>query len=114
MTASAASWPASTVAISLYPILLRFPFHCRCVGVLHLEPIGRMAGTIGGVLTLRDNAFEAELAGVAKYGLAIAFHVPVESNAWPSLGQDHFKCGLAAIQRIRSQIIAIQFIRSKA
>src|SRR5262245_49786462 len=35
-------------------------FACRCIGILHLEPIGRAAGTIGAVFPLRDNAFEAE------------------------------------------------------
>jgi hypothetical protein len=45
------------------------------------------AGTIGGVFPLRDNAFKAELAGVTKHGLAVAYHVLVETNAWPSLGQ---------------------------
>jgi hypothetical protein len=38
----------------------------------------------------------ANLAGVAKYGLAVALHVFIESNAWPSLGQDQVKRGLAA------------------
>jgi hypothetical protein len=46
---------------------------------------------------------------VAKYYLAFALYVLVESNAWPSLGQDKLKRGLAALQRIRSEIVAIQF-----
>ena len=33
----------------------------------------------------------------------------VESNAWPSLGQDYLKRGPATFQRITPQIIAIQF-----
>src|SRR5215831_1659863 len=40
------------------PILLRFPLHRRSRGILHLEPIGRAAGTIGKVLPLRDDTFE--------------------------------------------------------
>jgi hypothetical protein len=35
---------------------------------------------------LRDDAFEAKLAGVAKHGLAVALHVLVETNARPCLG----------------------------
>jgi hypothetical protein len=54
--------------------------------VLHLEPIGRAAGTISGVFPLRDNSFQTELAGVAKYGLAIAFDMLVEPDARASLG----------------------------
>ena len=40
-------------------MLLRFALHRRSGGVLHFEPIGRAAGTVGGILALRDNAFEA-------------------------------------------------------
>jgi hypothetical protein len=57
------------------------PLYNRCIRVLHFEPIGRAAGTIGGVFALRDNPFEAEPAGVAKYGFAIALHMLVESDA---------------------------------
>jgi hypothetical protein len=91
------------------PVFLGFALHCRCIGVLHLEPIGRAARTIGGILPLRDNPYEAELAGVAKHGLAVALHVLVEPNAWAGLGQDHLKVGLAALQRIRSEIVTVQF-----
>jgi hypothetical protein len=56
-----------------------------------------------------DAAIEVELAGVAKYGLPVAYHVLVESNAWPSLGQNHLKPDLAALKRIRSEIVAVQF-----
>jgi hypothetical protein len=33
------------------------------------------------MLALGDNAFEAKLAGVPKYGLAVAVHMLVEPNA---------------------------------
>jgi hypothetical protein len=46
---------------------------------------------------------------VAKYDLALAFHVLVESNAGPSLSQDHLKRGLPALQWIRSEIVSVQF-----
>jgi hypothetical protein len=38
-------------------------------------------------LSLRDNAFERHVAGMAKHGLAVALHVLVEPDAGPSLGQ---------------------------
>jgi hypothetical protein len=40
--------------------------------VLHLEPIGRAAGAVGGVLPLRDDAFEAHLTGMGEDGRAVA------------------------------------------
>jgi hypothetical protein len=46
---------------------------------------------------------------VTEDGRTVAFHVLVESNAWPSFGQDSLKRGLATFQRITPQIIAIQF-----
>src|SRR5258708_36809399 len=32
------------------PILFGFALHCWSVNVLHLEPIGRAAGAVGGIL----------------------------------------------------------------
>ena len=32
------------------PILFGFPLHCQRLRVFHFEPVGRAAGTIGGVL----------------------------------------------------------------
>jgi glucose-6-phosphate dehydrogenase assembly protein OpcA len=51
---------------------------------------------------------EAKLASVPKHGLAVAFHVLVEPDACPSLGQDHLKRCLAALKRIRPQVVAVQ------
>jgi hypothetical protein len=99
---------ASIIAISVFPVFLFLPLHCRCVGVLHFEPIGRPARTIGGVLPLRHDTFEAEFAGVPKYGLAVAFHVLVESNTRPSLRQNNFQHGLASLRRIASEIVPIR------
>ena len=50
----------------LAPILFGFAPHGGCIRVLHFEPIGRAAGTVGGILALRDNAFEPELAREAR------------------------------------------------
>jgi hypothetical protein len=55
-------------------LVTAFALHGRCIGVLHFEPIGRAAGTVGGILALRDNAFEAELAGMGEDGGAVAMN----------------------------------------
>src|SRR5436190_20731861 len=88
---------------------LFFALHCRRVSVLHLEPIGRAAGTVWRILPLRDNAFEAELAGVPEYGLAVAFHVLIESDAYADLGQDDLKRGLPTFKRMTPEIVAVKF-----
>src|SRR5262245_43446224 len=41
------------------PILLGFALHGRCIRALHLEPIGGAPRTVGGVLPLRHDTFEA-------------------------------------------------------
>jgi len=43
----------------------------------------------------------------ARYGLAVTLHVLAESDASSGLGQDHLRRGLAALQRISSEIIAV-------
>ena len=43
------------------------PVHHR-----HFEPIGRATGTVAGALALRDDAFEAKLAGMGEDGRAVA------------------------------------------
>src|SRR5262249_27419945 len=90
------------------PILLGFAFHCRCVRVLHFEPIGRTAGTVGRILALRDNAFEAKLAGMGEDGRAVAFDMLVEPDAGAGLGHDRREPGLADFKRIVPQIVAVQ------
>jgi hypothetical protein len=42
--------------------------------------MGRTAGTVGRVLALRVNAFEAELAGIGEDGRAVAFQMLVEAQ----------------------------------
>ena len=44
------------------PLLFRFSLHRRASRVLHLEPIGRAARSVGRVLALRDDALEPDLA----------------------------------------------------
>src|SRR5262249_4548722 len=57
---------------SFAPVLFLFALHGRCRRVLHLEPIGRAAGAVGGVIALRHDGFESHLAGVGENGRAVA------------------------------------------
>jgi hypothetical protein len=45
---------------------------------------------------------------VPKHGLAVAFHVLVEPDTGPRFGQNHLKRCLAALKRIRPQVVAVQ------
>src|SRR5262249_61000262 len=78
-------------AVSFCPILPPLHVHSRCICVLHFEPIGRAAGTVEGILSLRDDAFEAHLAGMGEEGRAVALDMLVEPDAGAGLGRD--RCG---------------------
>src|SRR5262249_49589146 len=99
---------AFAYARSFPPILFGFPFHSRCIRVLHFEPIRRAAGTVDGILPLRHDAFETELAGMGEDARAVAFDMLVEPDAGASLGQHARKRGLADLKRIAPQVVAIQ------
>jgi hypothetical protein len=47
-------------------------------GILALDPVSRAPGAVARVEALRNNAFEAELAGVAEYEVAGLVDVLVE------------------------------------
>ena len=54
------------------------------------------------------DAFEPHLASVAEDDLAIvAFHMLIEANAGSSLGDDGDERGLADLQRVAAQIVAV-------
>jgi hypothetical protein len=63
------------------PFFFGFALHRRRRWVFHLKPIGPAAGTVGGTLALRDNAFEAELAGMGEDGRAVAFNMLIAANS---------------------------------
>jgi hypothetical protein len=65
--------------------------------------------SVGGVPALRDNAFEAKLAGMGEDGRAVAFDVFVEPDAGAGFGHDRCERGLANLQRIAPQVVAVQF-----
>src|SRR5262249_48179274 len=81
----------------------------RCICVLHFEPVGRAPRTVGGILALRDDAFEAKLAGVGEDRRAVALHVFVEPDAGAGLGHDRCERGLADLKRITAQVVTVQF-----
>src|SRR5262245_33090064 len=62
--------------------------------VLHFEPIGRAAGTVGRVLPLRDDAFKTQCASMGEDGRAVHLHVFVEPDAGASLGHDRASVAL--------------------
>src|SRR5262249_26773297 len=70
--------------------------------------IRRAAGAIHRALALRDNAFEAKLAGVGEDGRAVALQMLVEAQARASFGQHTSKRGLADLKRITPQVVAVQ------
>ena len=73
---------------SFPPILLRFARHCCTSRILHLEPVGRAARTVGGILALRDDALKPHFAGVGEDGRPVAFDMLVEPDAGAGLGHD--------------------------
>jgi hypothetical protein len=74
-----------------------------------LSQSGRAAGTVGGVLALRDDAFEAKLAGVGEDRRAVALDMLVEPDARSSLRHDRCERGFADLQRIAPQVVAVLF-----
>ena len=108
-----ASLPHS--APSLFtPVFLRLALHRRCIRVLHFEPIGRAAGTIGRILALRHDAFEAELAGMVEDGRAIALDMLVEPDAGPALASTLASVALRTSSGSRRRSSPFSSIRSKA
>src|SRR5262249_35899118 len=100
---------SSARSLSSAPILLFFSLYCRASWVLHLEPIGRSAAAVGRTLTLRHYAFEPKVAGVAEYDLAVfLLDVLVEAQAGRCLGQDGRQRGLADLERIAAQVVAVE------
>jgi hypothetical protein len=57
--------------IGIHEALLRFALRGRGTRVLHLEPVGRVAGTVGRILPLRDGAFEA--GNFVQCSISVAF-----------------------------------------
>ena len=69
----------------------------------------RAPRAIRRVVALRDDAFEAKLAGRGEGGRAVALYVLIEPDAGLGLGHDRREHGLAEIKRITPQVVAVQF-----
>src|SRR5262249_45236647 len=105
---SANSEVVSLPVISFTPILFGFPLHCRCIRVLHFEPIGRAVGTVGRSKALRHDSLETELAGVAEYDVAglvdVLLKVQRPAPSAEKLGQ----LALACLERSVPHVLAAQ------
>jgi len=94
--------------------VLGFALHGRCIHVVHFNLIGRAAGKVGGVLALRDNTFEAELAGMGENGRAVAFDMLVESMPGRALATIDASVALRTSSGSRRRSSPFNSMRSKA
>src|SRR5215471_11170085 len=102
-----ASLPHS--APSLFtPVFLRLALHRRRIRVFHFEPVGRAARTVGRALPLRHGTFEPHLAGMGEDSRAIPLDMLVEPNAGAGFGHDGCERGLADLERVTAQVVAVQ------
>src|SRR5215831_9307993 len=90
------------------PVLLGLALHRRRVRVLELQPVLRAARSIARAKPLRDDAFEAHLAGVPEYALAVVGEVPVQTQPRKAPTQQARERRLARLQRLAPQVLAIQ------
>src|SRR6516165_10321860 len=95
--------------ISAPPLFLSLAAHCRCFRILEFQPVFRSAGTVARAEPLRHDAFEAHLAGVPEYALAIMGEVLVQTQPRKAPTQQARELRLARLQRLAPQILAIQF-----
>ena len=70
-------------SVSPPPIFLCLALHSRCGWVLHLDPVARSARGVARAEPLRDDAFEAGLAGMAKRHVARFHDVIVILQPYP-------------------------------
>src|SRR6516162_6278601 len=94
--------------MSSTPILFRLSLHRRHRRVLHLEPVRRATRPIARAEPLRHDSFEAHLAGVAEYALAIMDKVFVQTQPRKAPTQQPRERRLARLQRLAPQVLAIQ------
>jgi hypothetical protein len=59
-------------------------------------------------LTAGHDTFEPHLAGMGEDGRAVAFDMLVEPDTRASLGHDRRERGLADLERVTAQVIAVQ------
>src|SRR5262249_5161949 len=90
------------------PLLLSFALHGRCIRVRELQPILRPTGAVARAEPLRHDAFEAHLASVLKYALAIVGEVLIQAQARKAPTQQARERRLARLQRVAPEVFAVQ------
>src|SRR5262249_10274035 len=93
----------------LAPVFFGVPSHRFARRVLELEPVLRAPGSVARAEPLRHDAFEAHLAGVPEYALAIVGEVLVQTQTRKAPTQPARERRLAGFDRLAPQILAIQF-----
>src|SRR5215813_3996318 len=96
------------------PIFFGFALHGRCICVLHFEPIGGAARTVGRTLALRDDALKTHLAGVGEDGRAVALDMLVEPDAGTGLGHEDASVALRTSSGSCRRSSPFTSMRSKA
>src|SRR6516164_7002068 len=99
---------ASGSGASPTPVLFRLAFHRWRFRVLELEPILRPAGAVARAEPLRHDAFEAHLARVPEYALAIVGEVPLQTQPRKAPTQQARERRLARLQRLAPEVFAVQ------
>jgi hypothetical protein len=84
-----------------YPVLLRLPPHRLARPILHLEPIGRAAASVGRPLALRHDTLQAHLAGVREHSRAVAFEAVGSDRASRFRHDRSFQINAAHAWRVR-------------
>jgi hypothetical protein len=92
----------------LPPLFLGLALHRRRFRVLELEPVLRTTGAVARPEPLRHDAFEAHLAGVPEYALAIVGEVLVQTQPRKAPTQQARERRLACLQRLAPQVLAIE------
>src|SRR5262249_44024985 len=88
--------------------------HRRSRRVFHFEPIGGAPGTVGGILAFRDDAFEAQLAGMGEDGRAVASICSLNRMPGPALATIDASVALRTSSGSRRKSSPFSSIRSKA
>jgi hypothetical protein len=84
-------------------------FTARRIGVLHLEPIGRAARTVGRVLPLRHDTFEPHLGGMGEDGRAISLDSSLNRMPGPALASTLASVALRTSSGSRRRSSKIRF-----
>src|SRR5438477_13106017 len=99
--------PRSSSAL-LSPIFLSLSLNCGRCRILALDPMPGAAGNIRRAEALRHDAFQAELARMAKYDVPALGNVLVQLKSPRRLADQLGKRSLALLERGAAQVFAGQ------